>query len=97
MKVCVSNLFQSHVAADNLIDLILRIQIQSLDRWRQWILILTEWWDVRPHHTDELDELKPYSNNHGVLEVIDGTDNLIVASEEGFDKTRFVRGGPGCP
>lgn len=51
--------------------------------------------DARPHHTDELDELKAYSNNHRVLEVINRTDNLIVASEEGFNQTCFIIGGPG--
>lgn len=49
---------------------------------------------MRPHHTDELDELKAHSNNHRVLEVTDRTHNFIVASEEGLDQTRFVSGGP---
>lgn len=51
--------------------------------------------DTKPHHTDELDELKAHSNNHRVLEVVDRTDDLIVASEESFNQTCLVRGGPG--
>jgi len=46
---------------------------------------------MRPHHTDELDELKTYSNNHRVLEMIDWSDNLIVTSEKGFNQTSFIR------
>lgn len=52
-------------------------------------------YDIGPHHADELDELKAYSNNHRVLEVSDRTDDLIVASEEGFDQACFISRGPG--
>ena len=51
--------------------------------------------DMRPHHTDELDELQAHSYHHWVLEVIDRTDDLIVALEEGFNQACFIRGGPG--
>lgn len=47
------------------------------------------------YHTDELDELKANSNHHRVLEVMDRTDNLVVASEKGFHQPRLINGGPG--
>ena len=50
---------------------------------------------MKPHHTDELDELKTHSHNDRVLEVIYRTDNLIITGEEGFNQACFISGGPG--
>lgn len=51
--------------------------------------------DTRPHHADELDELKAHGNNHRVLEVSNRTDDLIIASEESFNQTGFIEGARG--
>ena len=45
---------------------------------------------MRPHHADELNELKTHGDDHLVLEMIDGTDDLIVTGEKGFNQTGFV-------
>lgn len=86
-----TNLFQSHIAGDNLVNLILWIQkmccvthIEISIVWQQWILWQVIYCELRPHHTDELNELKTHSNVHFVLEMTDRTDNLIVTSEKGF-------------
>lgn len=94
-----SNLFQSHVAADDLVDLILWTLIRSLqtaeerhsEREHEGDTVDTE---TGPHHTDELDELKADGDDHRVLKVSHGTDHLVVAGEEFLDQASLIWGGP---
>lgn len=34
------------------------------------------------HHTDELDQLQSHGDHHGLAEVVDRSDHLVVASEQ---------------
>lgn len=92
-KPRVSDLFESHVAADDLVNLVLQRQTNEL---RQLTALNTEDGGVGPHHINQLDELQAHGNHHWVLEVGNWTDHLVVASEEGFDQARFIGRGPGC-
>lgn len=92
-KSTVSDLLEPHVAADNLVHLVLRRQTNEL---RQLTALKPEDGGVGPHHADQLDELQAHSNHHRVLEVRNWTHHLVVASEEGFDQARFIGRGPGC-
>lgn len=34
------------------------------------------------HHADELDQLQSHGDHHGLTEVVDRADHLVVASEQ---------------
>lgn len=89
----VSDLFESHVAADDLVNLVLPKQTNEL---RQLTALSTEDSGAGPHHVNQLDELQAHGNHHRVLEVRNWTDHLVVAGKEGFDQARFIGRGPGC-
>lgn len=93
-KQTVPDLFESHVAADDLVNLVLRRQRDEL-RQLTALRVKTEDSGEDPHHVDELDELQAHGDHHRVLEVRDWANHLVVAGEEGFDQTRFIVRGPG--
>lgn len=90
-----SDLLESHVAADDLVNLVLRMQRNEL-RHLAAARVNREGGGAAPHHVDELDELQAHSNHHRVLEVCNWTNHLIVATEEGFDQMSFILRGPGA-
>lgn len=46
--------------------------------------------ETRPHHANELDELKADGDDHRVLKVSDRTDHLVVAGEEFLHQTGLI-------
>lgn len=94
-KTTVSDLLESHVAADDLVNLVLRMQRNEL-RHLAAPRVNREDGGTAPHHVDELDELQAHSHHHRVLEVSNWTNHLVVASEKGFDQMSFILRGPGA-